>query len=69
MRHRKNLDVSIILGVGLDALKLLVPRADLIRALRVLGTNRRRRFSGVVPIWLAYDIGSGELRLREGAVA
>jgi hypothetical protein len=49
----------------LDSLKLVVPRADLIRALRVLGTNRRRRFSGVVPIWLAYDSGSGELRLRE----
>jgi hypothetical protein len=40
------------------------PSGQLLRVL-VLGTNRRRRFSGVVPIWLAYDSGSGELRLRE----
>jgi hypothetical protein len=49
----------------LDSLKLVVPRADLIRALRVLGTNRRRRFSGVVRIWLAYEGDSSERRLRE----
>jgi hypothetical protein len=50
---------------GLESLKLIVRKADLIRALRVLGTNRRRRFSSVVPVWLAYESGSGELRLRE----
>jgi hypothetical protein len=49
----------------LESLKLIVRKADLTRALRVLGTNRRRRFSSVVPIWLAYESESGELRLRE----
>jgi hypothetical protein len=50
---------------GLESLKLLVRKADLIRALRVLGANRRRRFSSVVPIWLAYESEIGELRLRD----
>jgi hypothetical protein len=49
----------------LESLKLIVPRADLIRALRVLCTYRRRRFSSVVPIWLAYVSKISELRLRE----
>ena len=49
----------------MEALKLIVHKADLIRALRVLGTNRRRRFSSVVPIWLAFEREIGELRLRE----
>ena len=49
----------------MESLKLLVRKADLIRALRVLGANRRRRFSSVVPIWLAYESEIGELCLRE----
>jgi hypothetical protein len=49
----------------MDSLRLIVRKADLIQALRVLGTNRRRRFSSVVPIWLAYLDENGELRLRE----
>ena len=49
----------------MESLKLIVRKAELIRALRVLGTNRRRRFSSVVPIWLAYESEIGELRLRE----
>jgi hypothetical protein len=51
--------------VLMESFKLIVRKAELIRALRVLGTNRRRRFSSVVPIWLAYESEIGELRLRE----
>ena len=47
----------------MDSLKLTVRKAELIRALRVLGTNRRRRFSSVVPVWLSFH--EGELRLTE----
>ena len=49
----------------MESLKLIVRKANLIRALRVLGTNRRRRFSSVVPIWLEYESEIAELRLRE----
>ena len=49
----------------MESLKLIVRKSELVRALRVLGTNRRRRFSSVVPIWLAYESEIGELRLRE----
>jgi hypothetical protein len=53
----------------LESLKLNVRKADLIWELRVLGTNRRRRFSSVVPIWLAYESEIGEfLREERGGV-
>jgi hypothetical protein len=55
---------TVHLEVGLDPLKLIVRKAELVRALRVLSANRRR-FSSVLPIWLAYESGVGELRLRE----
>ena len=43
------------------SLRLSIVRADLVQALRVLGTHRRRRFTSVVPVWLQYDPGAHEL--------
>jgi hypothetical protein len=51
--------------VALDSLRLSVSKPELVRALRVLSSNRRRRFSSVVPIWLHYDAERRELRLGE----
>src|SRR3954447_7438109 len=47
------------------SVRLFVARSDLLDALRVLGTNRRRRFTSRVPIWLRYDEAAQQLTLSE----
>lgn len=47
------------------SVRLFVAKSDLLGALRVLGTNRRQRFSSRVPIWLRYDEATQELTLSE----
>jgi hypothetical protein len=49
----------------LRSVRLFAARSDLLDALRVLGTNRRRRFSSIVPIWLRYYEDNQELTLTE----
>jgi hypothetical protein len=46
-----------------QSLRLCAAKADLVQALRVLGTNRRRRFVSVVPVWLQFE--AGELKVLE----
>ena len=52
----------------MDSLKLTVRRTELLRALRVLATNRRRRFSSVVPVWLSFHDGALRLTEERGGV-
>lgn len=54
----------------MHSIRLTVDREELDRALRLLGTTRRRRFSSVVPIWLSYSAHEGHLEIVEdkGAV-
>lgn len=46
-------------------MSLVVPRKDLLTALKVLVSLRRRRFSAIVPVWLIFDRQKGELGLAE----
>jgi hypothetical protein len=47
------------------SMELSVAKSDLANALRTLSANRKRRFTGVVPIWLRHDPDKGELTLGE----
>jgi hypothetical protein len=49
----------------LRSVQLIAGRTDLLAALRVLGTHRRRRFASIVPIWLHHDEINQELMLTE----
>ncbi|MGE0253499.1 MAG: hypothetical protein AB7N54_15185 [Alphaproteobacteria bacterium] len=49
----------------MDGIKLTVSRTDLVAALKVLGSHRRRRFVSVCPVWLSFDPATGELGLAE----
>ena len=48
--------------------ELRTPLNSVIGFSRVLGTNRRRRSSSVIPVWLSYQDGVLHLREERGGV-
>jgi hypothetical protein len=54
----------------MQSILLAVDREELLRAIALLGTTRKRRFSSVVPVWLKHDPAECQLHIQEdgGAV-
>ena len=46
-------------------MSLVAPREELLTALKVLVSHRRRRFSAIVPVWLVFDRQDSELGVAE----
>src|SRR5262245_31295756 len=49
----------------MQPITLRMSKPELQRALQTLSTNRRRRFSSVLPVWLSFNAATKELEIQE----